>query len=583
MKSGTSSKNRIVGARIRALIPVLVVATAAFFLYLGRAHWGVEEGDEGYILELSRRITLGELPYRDFYTLYPPTIYLLLALMFQWGSPSIVAARIFMAVVKTLLIVLGYLAARRMLPKTWALTTPLFLLAVDLVYGLSLISYAALISEALIVPAWLLLETGKARPKPGSSVLAGICCGLAFAFKQHPGALAALAGFLWLSRWCGNRGRPSRQFFLVAPLVILLLGLPLLIQLEWTRLFFLLPAVAAAGVLWLRSGASRLETPPLSSNRPSPWIFAAAFGTTIGVWLLALAPWLGWRLLLKGVFLTPLKDASNRFTPETALFWIGGAEALLAVLLAAFVGAGFFLLSDRELSRTNCFALLGFVLCGFLAQALYPVPSGTRTLWIAVPFVALLSWALKQAFHKLFSTFGAAHPRLLLLALALVVPTLFVPAYPKMQSWTKRSSENLRHALSFYFSTSDSRIDAIKVPALARISEDRAAALTLARTAEWLRLHTKQGESLLIVPNNPLLYFLSERRSPYYYAVDTIPGLSMASPMETLKTNRLDWIVLSRNAGDLQIDPSSRKILADWLTSFRLVKNLGPYHIYRRN
>lgn len=59
--------------------------------------------DEGFVLERARRVLHGEVPHRDFWSIYPAGQYHLIALAFGWFGESISSARLVDATVRLLM------------------------------------------------------------------------------------------------------------------------------------------------------------------------------------------------------------------------------------------------------------------------------------------------------------------------------------------------------------------------------------------------------------------------------------------------------------------------------------------------
>src|SRR5690348_14494291 len=78
----------------RTVWPILIVAVCvgAEFAVL---RVGIDDLDEGYFAEQAARVLHGQVPYRDFETLYSPAlVYLHAALSSVDGGPSLVAMRV---------------------------------------------------------------------------------------------------------------------------------------------------------------------------------------------------------------------------------------------------------------------------------------------------------------------------------------------------------------------------------------------------------------------------------------------------------------------------------------------------------
>ena len=77
--------------------------------------------DEGIILSDADRILRGQVPYRDFFSLYTPGSYFLLALAFKLFGQSLVVARSILLVYCGVFSSLSYLLARRISSRTASL------------------------------------------------------------------------------------------------------------------------------------------------------------------------------------------------------------------------------------------------------------------------------------------------------------------------------------------------------------------------------------------------------------------------------------------------------------------------------
>jgi len=67
----------------------------------------------------------GDVPYRDFHTLYPPAIFYLNAGLFKWMGVALHTALLGVLVFKVLTVVVIYLSGRQVMPRTWALVAAL--------------------------------------------------------------------------------------------------------------------------------------------------------------------------------------------------------------------------------------------------------------------------------------------------------------------------------------------------------------------------------------------------------------------------------------------------------------------------
>src|SRR5919199_2109036 len=91
---------------------------------------GIDDLDEGYFAQQALRVVHGQVPYRDFDSLYTPgLLYLHAAVFAVLGGPSLVALRLVSLVGRALLVGMTYLLGRRLARPWWAAVPPMFLLA----------------------------------------------------------------------------------------------------------------------------------------------------------------------------------------------------------------------------------------------------------------------------------------------------------------------------------------------------------------------------------------------------------------------------------------------------------------------
>jgi hypothetical protein len=118
--SGSSKASLIDGL---TTVCVFAVAVGAYALLFNRAN--VLSHSIGYNLYASERVLNGDVPYRDFHTLYPPAIFYLNAALFKWMGASLYTALLGVLVFKVLTVVVIYLCGLQVLPRTWALLAAL--------------------------------------------------------------------------------------------------------------------------------------------------------------------------------------------------------------------------------------------------------------------------------------------------------------------------------------------------------------------------------------------------------------------------------------------------------------------------
>ncbi len=175
----------------------VVLATAAFVIYRGRA----EFGDEGSFCTIAQGVLGGRLPYRDLFNEKPPLQYFWTAAVMAFGGPTLNGARIASAIVMGLTvgaIVLGPLRRRAS-----ALTITVVLAATAFI-ALRLGAYrnTADGSLALFYALSAVLLTRRPDDRP-NGILLGLLQGVALGFRQAS-ALGSLV-LLFSSRLKGAR------------------------------------------------------------------------------------------------------------------------------------------------------------------------------------------------------------------------------------------------------------------------------------------------------------------------------------------------------------------------------------------
>jgi len=188
-----SSKERLIEDLTAA--GVLAVAVGAYALLFNQAN--VLSHSIGYNLYASERVLNGDVPYRDFHTLYPPAIFYLNAVLFKWMGVSLYTALLGVLVFKVLTVVVIYLSGRQVLPRTWALVaavSALLWLRPNGPFKSVPMHYGALF---LALAMYLLLKHEN-RQKRFLVFLAGASLGLVALFKHNIGAYALVGSVVFL-------------------------------------------------------------------------------------------------------------------------------------------------------------------------------------------------------------------------------------------------------------------------------------------------------------------------------------------------------------------------------------------------
>ncbi|MBV9579482.1 MAG: hypothetical protein JO057_12915 [Chloroflexi bacterium] len=214
--------------------------------------FGVDAQDEGYFVEQATRVLHGQVPYRDFDSLYTPgLLYLHAAVMSVFGGSPLIDVRV-VGLLSRVVLGLGlYVMCRPLVRPAIAVLPSLFILV-----GLDRLPstwepHPGWPSAALtIVAVWLFMRLHGLVGVRRAALLTGLgaLTGLTFVFKQNAGVLLGLALVLGLA-WQGPTvTRPLRVLQFI--LLVLVLAATLWLIHPHASLpiaeYFILPLVAAA-------------------------------------------------------------------------------------------------------------------------------------------------------------------------------------------------------------------------------------------------------------------------------------------------------------------------------------------------
>lgn len=153
---------------------------------------GIDDLDEGYFVQQAVRVLHGQVPYRDFETLYTPGLaYVHAALFGTFGGPFVLAPRALTLAARTALVLLLWVMARPLVRQPlWAAMPGVFLLVGLDDAPVRWEPHPGWLSTLFgIVAAWCLSH----RPTRRWLVAAGTAVGVAYVFKQNTGAFILAA------------------------------------------------------------------------------------------------------------------------------------------------------------------------------------------------------------------------------------------------------------------------------------------------------------------------------------------------------------------------------------------------------
>ncbi len=542
-----------------ALIGACLVIDAILLTY------GLDELDEGYFAEQAMRVVRGDLPYRDFESLYTPGVLYLHAIVFKaLGAPYLVAPRLIALAARAALAAGLYVLGRPLMPPLWAALPALFVLV-----GLDTIPagwepHPGWHSTALtLLATWLLTRVYvRAPPRPSLWLIAAGATGaLVFLFKQNTGAFFVLAVVLLMLpriRWLQSLAWAATLIavvWLVRPYVDLAIALLLLSPLVSLGL------VSVIGEVSL----------PLAPR--SIVAFAGGFVVVTLCWVLPLVASLDGRIASLGGFVGAVEQANLYFPPQlpTVGAWVavglagaalvalradGRARGALLVASAAGLAAAVWLLrviDEPALAsvllaperigfgivsvlptlaawagiwmayrRSVDWRLRLYVFVGvFALLTQYPRMDTLHLAWSAPMLLLIGAYALYRAYEWLRARLPAAGGGSIVLACALVG----IPVFAALPGWYLRAG-------AIFESSPGSGLPQ-RIPMLTLQRPATVAGIRVVTAMSWqltdildeLEDDTAPSEAIFVYPSEPLLYVLADRRNPTRHS-HVYPGLS---------------------------------------------------------
>jgi hypothetical protein len=518
-----------------------------FLLLLSQIKSTANLYDEGLVLTNAERIRAGEVPYRDFWTMYGPGYFYALAGLFLLVEPTILAARLFDTGLRFFLTVKVYLIARSV-TSSWVALIPYALVTFWLA-TIRFYSYPAFPATGALLLAALALM-GYLRDRRGRWLfLSGMALGLTALIRLDFGGYGAVGFACALAlfelreasamggAWRARVGGVLRAEALLAG-GSLLVALPLYGYLLAASGFATVYEVLIRFPATVFRDVRHLPVPPLFPD------FAQLTGLQWNDWL---------RLYLPlGVYAT---------TIVVSLRWLRSAATSasdprprLAVLFLALTGTGLGLVV-KATSRYHDLHVLPTTICAvILATALiYRIP---RKVWRNAPFQIDFAGL---AFLFLTGPY-VAH----FYVVAARGPTSPAACYSQL-----------------------SRAGCVSV-----MGDEE-------RVVDYLRAHTQPDDYIfignsrhdLVFVNDLLIHFLADRRSPTAYT-ELHPGLATTLPVQQaivsdLADKDVQWVVIWRSWESREPNASSVSSGVTFLDDYIRARyapeaTFGSYEVWRR-
>ena len=204
----------------RGGIPLLLSITSALVLFATQSRDLGNVYDEGLILLEAQRVLEGDLPYRDFWAMYAPGQFYVLAGLFKLFGSAILVERAWDVAIRAGLAAMAFLWARRLGAGGYSYAAWLAVLVLLAGFG----NHGFPVPHAVLfalVSGHLVLD-GLEQPRPARRLFAaGVAAGIAALFRHDLGFYAVLAEALLLAWWAPRR--------LIATLIPLALGAGLIV------------------------------------------------------------------------------------------------------------------------------------------------------------------------------------------------------------------------------------------------------------------------------------------------------------------------------------------------------------------
>jgi hypothetical protein len=545
---------------------IILFFTLIFLILLIKIKTFFNFYDEGFAMFGSTRVLNGDVPYKDFWAIYPPGQFYVLAGIIKLFGANLLNARIFDTLIRFLMVIGVYLISKRLAPHRLAFLAAL--IAGLLLASAGFYSYAVFPAMTLglwSITAWLAYTDKRHK---GWLLLSGVLLGVSIIIRWDIGIFAGIsvlvAGYLALLA-PGLIPSPSRDRQESPP--------PRIFQLVTWRnplkelIWMLVPMVAIAliGYAWIgfQSGWKNLyeqvfyfPTFVLHSVRWLP------YPSLIPPDLIRSITFYGWQL---PEFNPPSEDWFRFYLP---ILTLGLAVVLLVIKF----------LKDRALLNQGYFTLIALTLFGGLLfnQALsrydliHVTPASILTFLVAVAFI--------QQFSSKWMKTWVKHC-LVVLVIALTI-LYFIPSLKELLS-------SLDSAAPW------GCYSQLKIAGCVSLEKDEE------ETAEYLQANTQPSEPIFvgnqkhdrIFVNDIGLYYLSGRQSGTRYH-ELYPGVATTLPVQTeiaseIGSKHVIWVVLVKiwdsNEPNGSALSSGVTYLDNYLrTHYRPVTAFGNYQILKK-
>ena len=550
----------------------LFLATAAFTLYQN-AHVAVL-WDLTYLLDTSYRITLGQLPYRDFPFAHPPLTFLIQAAIIRltgrvyWHSVLYAALAGATAALLTWRILLRLLVTR--FDHAWSiallLAAPLTALGIYSIYP-----HPEYDPDCILAALLALFLLQRAAESPLRNAIAGAACVLPLFFKQNiglPFLLITLASAAAIGIARRLRGQSS------APQILLLTGIVTAFIASVLTLYF---TVGLGNYLyWTVIFAAQRRLPGLS-------LILDIYRQTYLLWTIPTT--------LAALFLLH-HQASRALSMAQSHRGMGGMrDRSIAILLLAapflWIIASLFLNDDPSDRAGQLLSLWPHLLILAAALTLYNLLR-TPTLETLLPLILLATIHGTFLSQQLWGSTYAIWPLLLLLIAAMLtqIPTVARPlAFVISATFLICGGLYAASRERLSYNHFEGPLARATIPSLKGLTTPGPWIPDFEELVRFTNAEIPLGDGILLIPGQDPFYFASGR-TPRFPILLLDPATNPYSPQqfaEQARIHNIRWLIVNRT---LQLTADPIPNLPDYLRAlqpdFTPYRTLANYDIYRR-
>jgi len=558
---------------IEWLIATGLFATSALVVVWQNRHVAVL-WDLSYVLENSYRISLGDIPYRDFPFAHPPITFLIQAAIIKFTGRVFWHHVAYCAVAGGFATVLTWLIMHRILGGTRHGRLLALLLAVPLVpLGIYAIFphpfYDPDCALAVLISLGLLLHLDRRPHSVLLPILAGISLVVPLFVKQNIGLAFLLASICLLAAlavWQKLAHQPVRHYVIVTAAALAALGLSL----------FLIHRTAGLGNYWhwtiqfaaARRTPARGEMVEIYTDKMNlVWLGLIAFGTFLSWFnekrnrvLSILAT-----VLLAAPFIWPVVYLLRDSDPSER------AERLINIwpvlLVVSFVSAIVAARRRPGIDRILPFVILAAIHGCFMSQQLWGSTYGIWPLLMILVAIALVDFSgwLTQGAELTTLWFTS-----LLTASLLIAGTFYT-----------RSHERLSYA-----NLEDGQLTRSAVPQLKGLSTPGDWIPNFEELVRYANTQIPADAGILLLPGEDTFYYATGRRPqfPVLLFDHTVNPYSPEEIRAICRERNITWVIVKQDLQNEEdaVDEEKDRITSALEDDFEEVESLTNYDIYRR-